>query len=419
MSIKWWKCGGSVALGAVLLLSSQSAVLAASAATDVSVSKPLVAAYWNAPSLPVAQSEQKLLEPDQSKVYALPSKQRVYVYTQQPVVKAAAEQEAIDSYLYTLQAFNDQTGELVWQYTFQTKDGDYAKSVELMPTESGFFYAYVKYTDGTNKVMYVSDKGKEVWSKEVSEGSVVKQVKGEMLYIFKEEPIQQNGNIATNVYRYSKTGQLLGQMVISGSLKAADEDRIIMDAQRFDQAKEGWKPAGNPILNVYDLDFRLLNSYTLPNNYSIQGNWQESFYVLDDSTFMLRVKSAGVTNDMILGFDKDGKMRWDLALSSDDQIKLSGNYFLLFNEHSLARYYQTNKVVQRTYPEDSIRKEGVTFMSDGSPRVQLSNHYEVLDTVNLQHVRSFSTGYADAPSILTDTAYYAVVDNKLVKQIIK
>ncbi|WP_341177394.1 hypothetical protein [Paenibacillus sp. FSL K6-1230] len=416
--MKWWKCGGSVALGAVLLLSSQPAVLAANAA-DVSVSKPLEAAYWNAPSLPVAQAEQKLLEPNNSKVYALPSKQRVYVYTQQPVVKSAEGQETSDSYLYTLQAFNDQTGESLWQYTFQSKDGDYAKSLELMPTESGSFYAYVKYTDGTNKVMYLSDKGKEVWSKEVSEGSVVKLVKGELLYVFKEEPIRQNGTIATNVYRYNTTGQLLGQMVVSGSLKAADKDRIILDAQRFDQTKEGWKLAGNPILNVYDLDFRLLNSYTLPNNYSIQGNWQESFYALDDSTFMLRVKSAGVTSDMILGFDKDGIMRWDFALSSDDQIKLSGTYFLLFNEHSIARYYQTNKVVQRTYPEDSIRKEGITFMSDGSPRVQLSNHYEVLDTVNLQHVRSFSTGYADAPSVLTDTAYYAIVDNKLIKQIIK
>lgn len=419
MSMKWWKCGGSVALGAVLVLSSQPAVLAANAA-DVSVSKPLEAAYWNAPSLPVAQAEQKLLEPNQSKVFALPSKQRVYVYTQQPVVKSTEGQETSDSYLYTLQAFNDQTGESLWQYTFQSADGAYATSVELMPTDSGSFYAYVKYTDGTNKLISLSDKGLERWNQNISSGSIIKLMNNGELYVFEEATVRADGTATSVVNRYSDAGKLTGGGTVNGAFVAAEQDRIVMDSQRKVKTKDGWQPSGSTVLDVLNLELKPINNYIFPANANVSAGdpTRYSIHAMNDSTFMLRIQTEGV-NDLLMSFNKDGDKQWELTIPDEAHIVVNDQYYVLYTEHSIELYSQQNQIVQRSYTEDTILPGAVTLTSAGDVRIQLKDRYEVLNKINLKLQRAFTTGYMDAASGVTDTAFYAVVDHKLVKQILR
>ncbi|MFM9278245.1 hypothetical protein [Paenibacillus jiagnxiensis] len=413
MILKNWKLWTSAALTAALLTGVQPGVSSAAQAEETAV-KLTQPAFWTAPALPAAGEQNGTEQAVERSVHAVPDQGLVYVFTRQAV--SAGQDKA--GYLDILQAYNDQTGELKWQYGLHKEGKPYTASTQLMYTESGEIYFYAQYTDGTSRIHAVSSKGKDLWAQEVESGSKVSLVSSSKLLVYKESEPSWDGSVSTTFTQYSDTGKFITQSMLGGTMIFAGDGRVVMNADRKVKVDEQWQDDPHPDIKILDDSLNLLDSYTFPTTTKIYGAGNPVI-VLDDDTLLIRAVSDSQGN-ILLGFNKDGEKKWERLIPEGALIEQAGaGSYAVYADGKIELYNAFNKMAERTFTYDPSNAVSMEQTEEGKLRLVLGSDVYVLDPQTLKTGKLYKLDYQNSTYDTTDKAVFSIVNNQLAKGLVR
>ncbi|MDP4098560.1 PQQ-binding-like beta-propeller repeat protein [Paenibacillus sp. P96] len=414
MKLKKWKLWTSAALTAVLLTGYQAGVTDAAIAeeTATKLSQP---AFWTSPALVGTNGQNGVEQTAERNVHAVPRQRLVYVHTRQAV---SVEQD-MTGYLDILQAFDDQTGELKWQYELHKEKGPYTESAQLMYTGSGIVYIYAQYTDGTARIHAISPTGTETWSLEVAGGSKVSLISSSKLLVYKEGEPSWDGSVSTTITQYSTEGKLISQSLLNGTVIAAEADRIVMNVDRKVQVDEQWRDAPHPSIKILDDSLSVLDSYTFPSDMRIYTDG-DPVVMLSDGSVLVRAASDVQQGGMLLGFDADGEKKWERHIPEGAIVEpaVSGNYVVYANG-KLETYNVFNKMLERTFTYDPSGPASIKLTEDGNLQLVLGSSVYTLDPLTQKTIKLFELEHLGSPFDMTEKAVFSAVNNQLLKGLIR
>jgi outer membrane protein assembly factor BamB len=413
MIIKNWKIWTSAALTAALLTGVQTGVSSAAQAEETAV-KLTQPAFWAAPALPAASEQNGTEQGVERSVHTVPDQGLVYVHTRQAVNTGQDK----TGYLDILQAYNDQTGELKWQYELHKEGKPYAASTQLMYTESGGIYIYAQFTDGTARIHAVSPKGEELWAQEVASGSKVSFLSSSKLLVYKESEPSLDGSVSTTFTQYSDTGKFIAQSMFGGTVIFAGDGRVVMNVDRKVEVDGQWQDDAHPEIKILNDSLNILDSYTFPTTTKIYdaGN---PVIVLDDDTLLIRAVS-NTQGNLLLGFNKDGERMWDRLVPEGALIEPSdaGSY-AVYADGKIELYNVFNKMAERTFTYDPSDAVSIEQTEEGKLRLVIGSNVYVLDPQTLKTSKLYKLDYQNSPYDTTDKAVFWIVNNQLVKGLVR
>lgn len=413
MITKNWKLWTGAALTAVLLAGVQPGVSSAAQVEETAV-KLTQPAFWVAPVLPAAGEQNNTEKAVERSVHAVPDQGLVYIYTRQAV---SAGKDAA-GYLDILQAYNDQTGELKWQYELHKEGKPYAASTQMMYTKAGEIYIYAQYTDGTARIHAVSSQGKELWAQEVASGSKVSLVSSSKLLVYKESEPSWDGSVSTTFTQYSDTGKYINQSMLNGTVISAGNGRVVMNTDRKVKVDKQWQDTDHPGINILDDSLTLLDSYAFPTTTKISGAGNPVI-VLDDDTLLIRAASDA-QGSILIGFDEDGEKKWERRVPEGALIEPAGaGSYAVYADGKIELYNVFNKMVERTFTYAPSDAASIEQTEEGKLRLVLGSNVYVLDPQTLKTGKLYKLDYQNSPYDTTDKAVFSIVNNQLAKGLVR
>lgn len=379
--------------------------------TAMKLSEP---AFWVAPALPTASAGSSSGQEVERSVHDVPEQGLVYVYTRQ----AVRSENNMARYVDILQAYNDQTGELKWKYELHKEGGPYTVHVQRMYNESGGIYIYAQHTDGTARLYDISVTGQLVWSQEVASGGKV-SLMGNSLFVYKESEPAQDGAIATTFVQYAAdTGRFVSESIVNGTVIFAGNDRVVMDGGRKVKVGAQWQNAAHPQIRILNEALVSLNSYTFLSTARMSAA-EHPITVLDDGSLLIQAVDTG-QGSILIGFDKDGKQKWERPVSEGALVKAVGaGSYAVYAKGKIELYNMYTKMVERTFSYDPSTVVSMEQTKEGKLRLIVGANVYVLDPQTLKTEKLYQLNDQKSPYDTTDKAVFSIVNNQLAKGLIR
>ncbi|WP_342552410.1 hypothetical protein [Paenibacillus sp. FSL R7-0652] len=410
-STKW----AVLLLSGMLLLNMNSTGYAAAAAE--SFPKPA----WTSTSLMLteANTEKDVLIKE---IYAVPSKNLVYVHASQPVIKTSSK-TTLDWQLDSLQALDAKTGQLKWSTIFHEKSGPYTTYSNSLYTSNGTAYVYMEYSDKSKKIYSFNTSGKTNWVKTVNSSASISLMDNDNLLVAASQGVQANGSVRSTLSLYDKKGKLLTEKAITGTVLQAGHGRIVVDASKQVKSGSFWQPAANPKIEIYDSSLTRLSFYQFPADANTQGDGGgESLAILDDGSVLMRANFES-TGNRLMGFGPDGKLAWGRAIAGDAFIQTAGSGYTVLTGPKLELYTMKGKVTERLFQDAKPVLMHVDRTQDGQYQLDFAKTGYILDPQTLEDVHVYTVSTAvpslDRVSAYTNDVFYSMKDEALSKFVLK
>lgn len=353
-------------------------------------------------------------------VHALPSKNLVYVHTQQDIPNTTGQTKN-NWYLDTVKAFDIKTGKLKWQYTLHDSAGPYTLNTDMIYSSYGTVYVYAAYSDGTYKLHSINSTGKLNWVKTLKEASSITMLKDSSLLVSSQGTVNTKGVVKSTISRYDSMGTLLNTKNIQGTVLKAEGDRIIVTASNLLKNQNGWEAVPNPKIDVYGLALTKLYSYQFPANINIYGDGSDSMFVLKDSTVLIRTNIDRTKNKMF-AFNAKGKLMWGRNIPGGSLTQSTGTGYVVYDKQMMKLYNtSSSKVIasRELEGEPSADYTWVQKTNDGNLAVNLDDRTYILYPTNLSTVHVFKNNALSAPNDYVNHTIYSVDEDMLAKMVLK
>ncbi|WP_434749827.1 PQQ-binding-like beta-propeller repeat protein [Paenibacillus amylolyticus] len=403
-------------LSGMLFLNLNTTTGSAAAATE-SLPKPA----WTSSSLMLneANTEKDVMIKD---IYAVPSKNLVYVHSSQPVTKTSSK-TTLDWQLDSLQALDAKTGQLKWSTIFHEKSGPYTTYSNSLYTSNGTAYVYMEYSDKSKKLYSFNTSGKTNWVKNVNASATVSLMDNENVLVATSQGVQANGSVRSKLSIYDKKGKLLTEKTINGSVLQAGHGRIVVDASKQVKSGNFWQPAANPKIEIYDSSLTRLSFYQFPADANTQGDGGgEALAILDDGSVLMRANFES-TGNRLMGFGSDGKLAWGRTIAGDAYIQTIGNGYTVLTGPKLELYTMKGKVTERLFQDTQPVLMHVDRTQDGQYQLDFTKTGYILDPQTLEDVHVYTVSAAvpslDRISTYMNDVIYSMKGEALSKYVLK
>ncbi|WP_336765181.1 hypothetical protein [Paenibacillus sp. USHLN196] len=409
------KTWAALILSGMLLFTMNTTSYAA--ASPESMPKPA----WTSSSLLLseANTEKDVLIKE---IYAVPSKNLVYVHAAQPVTKTSSK-TTLDWQLDSLQAFDATTGQLKWNTIFHEKSGPYTTYSDSVYASNGTAYVYIEYSDKTKKLYSFNTSGKTNWVKTVNSPASISLLDNDTLMVSSSQGVQSNGSVRSAISLYDKKGKLITEKTINGAVLKADHGRIVVDASKQTKVGNFWQQAANPKVEIYDRTLNRLSFYQFPSSANTLGDGGgESLAILSDGSIIMRANFEN-TGNRLMGFGIDGKLAWGRAIAGDAYIQTAGNSYTVLTGQKLELYTMKGKVTERTFKDAQPALMRVDQTQDGQYQLDFAKTGYILDPQKLEDVHVYTTS-ASVPSLegistYMDDIIYSMNNETLSKYVLK